>query len=1847
MNYLKRFSFLLLLSGSLMLSSCHQNKPKNKPVDKNFTLYINAFTSGVISNSDPVVIELTQVQKVKKGDAVEASIIEFTPSIEGQAVWQNPYTIIFKPNEKWPNGQVFEARLHLDKLMDVPSDLATFKFGFQIKNQALDVQTQGMKAYHTQNLKLNRFEGLVTTADFAGNEQVEACLTAVQQAKEKPIRWTHDYEQKIHHFVIDSILRGDQESQLIIQWNGQAIGAKNKGEKVIKIPSINDFKLMDYSLKNEPDQVIELYFSDPIDKHQNLKGLIRFKNKTPLRFLIKESSIKVYPKQRLTKPATLIIDKHLRNTMGKKLGKTFQQKVLFTSLKPNVEPVSKGHIMPDANQLIYPFRAVNLKAVNVKIIKIFEKNVPQFLQVNQLDGQRELTRVGRIVYKDEVPLKSGKNIDYGSWNVFALDLADLIQVEPGAIYRVEISFTKKQSLYNCPNENDADIVDTNEVDDNTRYDGPGDYYYYYDDDYFPGYEYDQRNNPCHETYYHESSHKIKQNLLASNLGIIAKENGDHSLNIFVSDLMTTENLSNVNIKIYDYQHQLIGQGTTDSNGRAIVSVPHKAFLLIAQKDGQTGYLRLDDGSSLSLSMFNVSGQKVQKGLKAYLFAERGVWRPGDSIYLNAIIDDKNNPLPKNHPVIMEIYNPQNQLFLKQVKTKSKNNFYDFRFATPPEALTGNWQAKLKVGGVGFTKTLKVEAIKPNRLKINLKFNGDIIHKTDRQITLISKWLHGAPASGLRAIVEMNLSKGKTRFKNYEDFHFDDASKSFYPDQQVLFDGKLNQEGKAQIPLKIDVDDAPGMLQAVFKTRVFEKGGDFSIDRLKKMYSPYKSYVGVKIPKGKGWNNALFSDETNLIPIVTLDENGKPVSRKKLKIEIYEISWRWWWQRDSQEDLGYYLQSSSSKKILTDHIDTKNGKAIYELKFPEETWGRKFIKITDPVSGHSTGKIFYTDYKGWWDDPGHKAPGGVEMLTFSTDKDTYKTGDDVRINLPVSEQGKALVSIENGSKLIDAFWVNLSKTNHQISFKTTADMSPNVYVHISYIQPHSQTENDRPIRMYGVQGISVVNPETHLHPVIKMPEELRPESKVSIKVKEQNGQPMTYTLFVVDEGLLDLTRFKTPDPWHAFYAKEALGVKTYDLYNYVMGAFSGQIAGLLAIGGDEDLIETGSKKANRFKPVVKFLGTFDLKKGETATHQFVMPNYIGSVKTMIVAGNLQGAYGHAEKITPVKKPLMVLASLPRVLGPQEKVLLPVTVFAEKHIKDVKVEVTTNDLIKLKSTAIKKIHFDQEGEQMVFFDLEVARKTGSGKVKVKVTGGGEKAFYNINIPVRIANPSITHIQDAVISQGQSWQTDYVPFGIIGTNKAVLEVSSIPPINLEKRLDYLIQYPHGCIEQTTSSVFPQLYLTDLVDLNNVRKAQIQDHIIAGIERLKQFQLTNGGFTYWPGENGFADNWGTNYAGHFLIEAQNKGYKLPNGMLKDWIRYQTKHANDWSVSKNASSYTNRYQQMIQAYRLYTLALAGQPALGAMNRLRNYSHLNTTAKWQLIAAYYLAGKHNVAREMMTGLSTEVKKYQELSYTYGNNNRDEAIILNTLVLLNDKAKAKLLLDKVAANLASDQWMNTQTTAYSLLAVSKFVSGEKHSPMSFAYTNNGSNKTVKTDKSIIQIPLSYRSSGASKVMIDNKGDKTLFVKLYNTGIPLESKDLATEENLKLQIRYLDTNGRNLDITKLKQGTDFVIEVHVTHPGILNDYQNMALTQIFPSGWEITNSRMELSSGLKSDQFTYQDIRDDRIMTYFDLKRGQSKTFRFMANASFAGEFYLPSVKCEAMYDHHILSVTNGKWCQIVK
>ncbi|NBC82542.1 MAG: hypothetical protein GVY19_04090 [Bacteroidetes bacterium] len=1834
---------LYLVIFSFLVTGCKwfRNEKHIEP-DPAFMNYISAFTSGVVSAESDIRVSLVNEVPfdVDPAVAVNEKYFDIQPKISGSAYWVDKHTVEFRPNEKMASGEVYQVTFHLDKIFKVDKPYRQFEFSFSTLQQSFMVEVEGYSTYRITDLVHNKINGIVRTADVMDINRLKKVMQARQKNKSLPIQWFQGENPTTFHFIIDSVKRREEKSEVVIEWNGNPINLDIKGNKSVHIPSLSDFEILDIQIVHQPTQYLNLRFSDPI-KEQNLEGLIWLSNQTDLSFEVDNNLIRIYPSVRQSGEYTLHVEKGIRNVLDYPFPESQELLINFEALKPAVKLVSNGVIMPQSEQLLLPFEAVNLKAVDVKIVQLYEKNIAQFLQINEMRGNRQLKRVGRLIAKEKIDLVSQNPVDLGAWNTFSLDLANIIKPDPGAIYRVEIGFRKAYSLFGCDGDtdNEEEITDSQikeemKMEQTSYWDAWNSYYY---NDYQYNYNWRDRDDPCSHSYYRKHNF-VAQNVLASNLGIITKKANNGSMQVVITDLKSTRPIQNVKIEILNYQQQKITDAETGENGMAYIDQFNSApFLLIAKKDKQRGYLRLDDGSSLSLSKFDVSGDVVQQGVKGFIYGDRGVWRPGDTLFLTCIIEDKQNRLPKKQPLSFELIDPRGKRVDRKVLFEGMNGFYHFQTHTEPDAITGYYHARVQLGGIEFTKSLRIETVKPNRLKIELDLGKDKLYSSDAGINskMQVNWLHGAAARDLDVEVNYTLSSHSTSFKEYKNYNFTDPSREFHPEEKAFFKGTTNQDGTVFVRGTIDPDrTAPGMLNAFFSTRVYEKSGAFSVDRFSIPYSPYSGYVGLKLPQPTN-SYALVTDKQHSADIITLTEKGRPVAKNNLKASLYRIQWRWWWNATSDNLASYegneYTELMAEKVVSTDG----NGKGVFRFNVNKADWGRYFLRIYDPATGHATGKVFYVDWPGRRSRNRDDQPGAASMLVFNADKEKYNVGERAYINLPASDGARALVSLENGSNVLKAFWVENIQTDTLVGIDIIPEMAPNFYVHVTMIQPHAQTKNDLPIRTYGVIPLTVIDPNTILKPVIKMPQKLEPEKPFTVNISEKSGQKMTYTIAIVDEGLLDITRFQTPDPWKHFYAHEALGVKTWDIYDYVLGAYGGRIDGIFSIGGglDEEMPEAG-KRANRFKPVVLFKGPFALNANKSNNHSFTMPNYVGSVKTMVIAGN-HGAYGTADKVTPVKKPVMVLATLPRVLGPEEKVELPVTVFAmEEGIESVEVQVNTNSLLVHSGPGKKSVSFLKPGERVVNFHFTVPPRVGIATAEVIAKSGKYISRYNIELQVRNPNPPVTEVISETVEPAESWSKEFALVGVKGTNTGVLEISSIPPIDLDRRLKYLLRYPHGCAEQVASAVFPQIYLEDILEDEAGVLLRANKNVQAGINRLKSFITRDGGFAYWPGHAN-ANDWASSYIGHFMIEAEKKGYELPSGMKNQWVQYQKRQARKWSALYNGHGQT-------QAYRLYTLALAGEYQMGAMNRLRQSNNLSVQTKWILASAYALAGQEKIARSLTANMSTDVPVQSVSRYTYGSATRDMAMMLETLLLLNDQERIASLSQRIANELNSSRWMSTQTTAYCLMVMSKFAVTKKgEESLNFDYKLNTEKvKKARTNKPFVQIDIPMEKNIHSSVYLKNNGNKLLFARIVNTGVPARKTEEAKSKNLNMQVRYLDMNDNPVNPVSLEQGTNFKVVVTVNNPS-LEKYQDMALTQIFPSGWEIHNTRMDQVGS--SDRYSspdYTDIRDDRVYQYFGLNAGQSKSFAVYLNAAYRGQYYLPAVLCEEMYNNTIYSRTKG-------
>lgn len=661
--------------------------------------------------------------------------------------------------------------------------------------------------------------------------------------------------------------------------------------------------------------------------------------------------------------------------------------------------------------------------------------------------------------------------------------------------------------------------------------------------------------------------------------------------------------------------------------------------------------------------------------------------------------------------------------------------------------------------------------------------------------------------------------------------------------------------------------------------------------------------------------------------------------------------------------------------------------------------------------------------------------------------------------------------------------------------------------------------------------------------------------------------------------------------------------------------------------------------------------------------------MGSVRVMLVAGDTAGntkkeaavsAYGSAEKTVTVTQPVTLFATLPRVLGPGESVNLPVNVFvSEANIHKVEISVEVNEIFTVEKGSAQ-LQFSEPGDAIASLKLKVNDRIGKGRVKVTARSGDEIATQEIYIDSRAANPPTTVWESKLLQPGETWQSPLTANGMVGTNVAALEVSTLPPLNLDERLEYLIGYPHGCIEQTTSAVFPQLRLAKLVNLTDVQKAEIDNNIAAGIKRLTSFQHASGGFSYWPGD-GYVNEWASSYAGHFLVEAKRAGYSVPKNLLDNWVKYQS------SAARNPQIAGNYYDEVVLAYRLYTLALADKAELPAMNRLRETFKTQTTAaqadyrmpaRWLLAMAYQHVGLKDAAQDVLGPLSNTVPTYKDAGYTYGSDMRDRGLLLATLVSVNaDKDLTWQVAEQVAKDLSGGYWYSTQSIAWALLAMSEFAAANTSaSDIKFAvrqqgeqdWVTQGSNKTIF--KMAINDP---------RVSVRNDHDAPIRVLVSNRGIPANLQEEPSSDGLTMSVNFLALDNKPLSVEQLPQGQDFVAEVTVRGEFdklLTSNIENIALTAVVPSGWQIRNERLEGAQMPKG--IDYMDIRDDRVLAYFSLwrdyywyyryqERNQtSVTLRIILNASYAGKFYLPGWHTSAMYNEKIHAKSKGYWVEVV-
>ena len=1785
----------LLLPAILLLTGCVENQ-----MDSSQTIqWISAYSPELVDSDSKIRIEPTDnLRELIDYQTSLDGVFHFSPKVNGTARFGSAGRFIdFYPDQgELKEGQEYECSVNMARLSGIDT-LSNFTFRFRVIRREVKMADMVVRI-DPQNADMAVVSGKLVfshpTAESAADSQLFSCSD-----KDALVNVTRTDDQKVLNFVVSNIERKENDRKVTVRYASITSSATISNNLVI--PGLREFKLHSATNVNSSDSYISLEFTDPLDARQDLDGLITIDRCDVSRIERNGASVRVFYNASGLANYTLNVSDMVRSSDGRNLQSDFVQEFTQELIPPAIDVPMSGSILPDGNNLIFPFKAVNLAAVDVEVVKVYADNVLHFLQDNEIDDHDGLRRAGRLIFKKTIRLDENKSLNLHQWQNFSINLNGLFKQERAAIYNIRLSFRKAYSLYDRTEAGDFDVISGVTEEDEEEWDKTYAYTYRNAPDYnWWDYSWSEIDDPSKASYYMDSDRMREYNLLASNLGIIVKKADNDRVWTVVTDIMTAAPLSGVKVTAYNYQLREIGSGKTDSRGFADFQLSGKPFIVTATDGVSTSYLKVTDGKEKSTSLFEVSGKSNPGGIKGYVYGERGIWRPGDDIHLTLIVEDKERTLPSNHPVTMELFTPDDMLYDRQVLTKGVNGFYTFCIKTTDDVLTGRWCAKFHVGGSVFNHQVQIETIKPNRLKVNLDLPEVLSAESDTKVGISATWLTGVIAKGLKTSLEVTLYNNDKPFKEYPKYRFSNPLLNFSESTYELGVGLLDDFGNATLDVRMPVpDNAPGMLQANFLCRVAEVGGDESITSKSLRYSPFSSYVGVDLSDGE-----YETDKDLLFPVVSVDADGNKVSGRRLEWKIYRLQWQWWWE-GSAEDLNRYMEGRSADVVASGVLITKDGKAEIPFRLDYPSWGRFLVYVKDVDSGHVTGGSVLVDWPEWRGRSDRDGSEGASILSFSMDKDKYEVGETAQIYLPESTGGRVLLSIENGTRVIARHWVSLSSgQDTAYKLKVTKEMAPNFYVHATLLQPHSQTLNDLPVRMYGIQGAEVIDRNSLLHPLIDVADEVLPQTEFTVRVKERDGRPMTYTLAIVDEGLLDINGFRTPNAWRTMNMREALGVKTWDIYDNVIGAYAGKFSSVLSIGGDEAL-RAAAGKEKRFNPVVKFMGPFTTD-GSTRSHDITLPMYVGSVRVMVVAAQ-GGAYGSAEKNVAVRSPLMLLSTLPRVLSCGDKVKMPVNLFVtEEKVKNVDVSISVDGPVSVDGKTSKKMKFTAPGEDILDFALSCDSVfSGMAKITVKAVSGKHTATETINIEVRNPHDVVVTSEQRVLNDEEKFTWDAAQNG-----KVTLEVSALPSINLEKVFSFVTNYSHYCTEQLSSRAMFLLYGRKFLAKDKQEKAEQMLQEI--LKEIATRQLSDGGFRYWSSSTS-AHPWATSMAGEVMTEALNQGFAVPSATYQKWIGYQTAQAKKYSHSvKNAAD-------LQQAYRLYTLALAGKEQTASMNRLKESKVISEQAKYRLAAAYFIAGKSSVAEEI---LEKEAVNPDGDYSTFWSKLRDDAMKLETLVQMGKTNLAMPLARQIAREFAS-QYCSTQEVAFITPAFSRLADVIDNQKASAMISYGSESKEYKNVAGIIAMDIPI-SSGSVKVR--NTAAQSLYVSFINERQPSADEVIAASSNgAGVSVRYIDSEGKPVDVTALKQGDEIYADITVVKKDGL-DSDSMALTFKVPSGFEIWNERIYnyVSSQDK------MDVRDDRVCWYFRLGSNGKKSFKIKLRAAYEGEYVLPATIAEDMY-----------------
>ncbi|MDD3050354.1 MAG: MG2 domain-containing protein [Candidatus Cloacimonetes bacterium] len=1815
---------LLLIITIFVVLSCTKKQPIPEAAEVNLEKSQAEYFSGYteeISSDQNAILRFAQPLPFARGKEITDTFVSFDPKVSFKTVLKNHHELelVF---DKELTKNTYMISVDIGKIYG--KEIDPLKLPLRISRRMLTRLSTSFDAKEG----LKRFSAFFS---FSGSELTEDNVkSAVSLSMDKSLlNYSLQRDDDNKGWILQTdYLDMNRNQNIEILFRKDVLVLDQEILRNFLIPDEIKLDIINTHYEQiESKYVVVVSFSEFLDFGQNITNLISIDgiddigiNKVDNRAIISGS----FEANRTYK---VTVKKGILATNGYKLAEDKTVQIQIRNELANMMFAGEGNILTSLGDNKIRFRSINVKTATVIVKKVFENNLGFFLHDRNISGSDyywNFSRLGIVLHKQKIEIDSQLN----TWVENDLDLNKILSGDRTGLYTVEINF------------NNNDCIGKN------------------------------GNNK-----------RLSKNIIISDLALTMKE-GKSSI-IVATDLATNQPAANAMIYVMDYQNQLVVSGKTDSKGffrfapkpsaeiqpeenyeedyyyydHSPQSTSKIHYILAEYKDSKT--ILNPKEMRWNTSTFDVKGVEYSDKGTAFIYTERGVYRPGDEINFTMIFRNNEGSFPENQPVIITIFDPMQTKILNTTLTKGRDGVFTYRFVTSDDYKTGNWQLKYETGGISGSTNFKIETVVAERLKLEIvpEFTMMNHEHITNLIELKAAYLFGAPAKNLKASITANFSLNKRKYQLFPNFTFYNSTVDFYQNKVSVLSGTTNEEGIASINWKRpDFSEAPTGITVQLDAEVIDEGGRASKTTSFIGIDPFQYYVGIKLQE------KMISYRDGSVEVILVDPEGNPVVGEQLEVKVYQNNRYWWWDysweaRNSRS----YKNSNDTNLVFSRNVNSESKPVKVDIG--SLSYGKYLVEVTHKAErGHTASSFFYPR---WW---GETQGGIMEIgaMQIRTDKKEYLVGDEAQVQFDAPENCRVLVSLEDNDNVRDIYWIEPEVKDGKaiVKIKTDSNMIPNIYCTISVLQ-NIINDNDLPIRSYGTIPIKVIDPQTVNNLEIRTPEIIKPNSKFTVEIQSEQKRKSQVTIAVVDEGLLSLTNFRTPAPWQYFFRKRLLKIATFDNYGFVMGIMKGDVYKTFSVGGDFDLetVMAGlekkkeindllEKKAKRFEAVSFFSGILETDINGYLSYEFKMPHYIGAVRVMAVSA-VGNAYGSGEKTVPVKDELMIQPTLPRFISPGDQFVIPIEIFADNpEIKKVDININIDGPVSVKEKKPITVTFEKPEQKLVFVDAVALDEMGTATFEITAVSGVFSSQRTINLPVYPSMPTIYKGETKIIDHGSSHSFMVPDDGYPGSMTANIQISKLKKLDFKERLNWLIRYPYGCLEQTTSAVFPQLFLKDLAADENLTVSRIDKNINEGITTIRKFQTPAGGLGYWQGDNHY-HSWTTNYALHFLLEADKQGYFVPkdflNGLL-DWTTSLIKR----NFPTNTTEYTN------QVYSLYLLALGQKPYLQGMNIIYE-SHLDKLPpvyQWLLAATYKLAGSNSTASDILTKINPDfpeqsLKDYHR--YSWGSPLRDEAILLIAYNILDKKTEAFDLFNHIAEEISGKDWYSTQTLGFCLTAMGDFYRknrGYFDSDSEISGTivlSDGQRKRFSSKQVVFNLPLKGQFGKSVTLMLDDNIElEKAFVTLNWNGVSMLDF-LPTQSNgLEMSIRIRNNDGEKTSGDTFYQGEVFEVTITVDNK-TMQTQENLALVQYLPAGWEIENDRVSEFSALNTEKnYDYLDIRDDKIMWFFELpgsNRSNSnkkiKSFTFKARAVTQGNFKLPSAYCEAMYNSKINASLKGK------